>query len=283
MLRGLGSVAIAREDLERAEDLLGEALTLAPDAGTVWEAAGAANLLGTVAFTRGDYLEAIRRSEEALTVWRQLGDTGHASFALSSLAHATLAAGDHARAAATVREVLTQLTDGGDDTLRGDCFEAAAGLALAAADPLQAARLLAASDAVESRLGTPRRPAFQAMFELRLAAAQRSLTERAFAAALTEGRAASSAESTTNTLAVLDVIERPARARRHELTGPTALTRREREVLRLLVDGLSDKEIAAALGIVRYTASNHVTAIRDKLGAPSRAAVVAIAVREGLV
>ena len=47
--------------------------------------------------------------------------------------------------------------------------------------------------------------------------------------------------------------------------------------------GLSDKEIAAALGITRYTASNHVTAIRDKLGVPSRAAAAAIAVRDHLV
>ena len=61
------------------------------------------------------------------------------------------------------------------------------------------------------------------------------------------------------------------------------LTSRERDVLRLLVEGLSDKEIAAALGIARYTASNHVTAIRDKLGVSSRSAAVGIALRDSLV
>jgi DNA-binding NarL/FixJ family response regulator len=64
---------------------------------------------------------------------------------------------------------------------------------------------------------------------------------------------------------------------------PSPLTAREREVLRLLVEGLSDKEIAAALGIARATVSDHVSAIRAKLGVPSRAAASALAVRNGLL
>jgi LuxR family quorum sensing-dependent transcriptional regulator len=58
---------------------------------------------------------------------------------------------------------------------------------------------------------------------------------------------------------------------------------RERDVLRLLVGGMTDKEIAAALGIGRRTASSHVEAIRAKLDAPSRTAAVAIAMRDRLV
>jgi DNA-binding NarL/FixJ family response regulator len=61
------------------------------------------------------------------------------------------------------------------------------------------------------------------------------------------------------------------------------LSPRERDVLRLLAQGWSDKEIAAALGIGRRTASTHVAAIRAKLGAPSRSAAAAIAIRDGLV
>jgi DNA-binding CsgD family transcriptional regulator len=59
------------------------------------------------------------------------------------------------------------------------------------------------------------------------------------------------------------------------------LTPREREVLGLLTEGQSDKEIAAALGMARHTASHHVAAIRRKLGVASRSAVVALTVREG--
>jgi DNA-binding CsgD family transcriptional regulator len=65
-------------------------------------------------------------------------------------------------------------------------------------------------------------------------------------------------------------------------SGLAALTAREREVLRLVAIGRSDKEIAVALGITRYTASNHVINISSKLDAPSRAAVAALAVRDGL-
>jgi DNA-binding CsgD family transcriptional regulator len=54
-------------------------------------------------------------------------------------------------------------------------------------------------------------------------------------------------------------------------------------VLRLLVEGLSDKEIAAVLGIARATVSDHASAIRAKLGVPSRAAASALAVRSGLL
>ena len=61
------------------------------------------------------------------------------------------------------------------------------------------------------------------------------------------------------------------------------MSAREREVLRLLVEGASDSEIADRLFISRHTASKHVAAILDKLGAPNRTTAVAIAYRRGLV
>ena len=53
--------------------------------------------------------------------------------------------------------------------------------------------------------------------------------------------------------------------------------------MRLLVDGLSDKEIASVLGLSRRTVSSHVTTIRAKLDAPSRTAAAALAVRDHLI
>jgi DNA-binding NarL/FixJ family response regulator len=59
------------------------------------------------------------------------------------------------------------------------------------------------------------------------------------------------------------------------------LTARELEVLRLLVEGKSDRAIAEALFVSRHTAANHVASILGKLGVPARAAA-AWAVRRGL-
>jgi DNA-binding CsgD family transcriptional regulator len=60
------------------------------------------------------------------------------------------------------------------------------------------------------------------------------------------------------------------------------LTSREREVLRLLVAGRSNREIAAALFIAPKTASVHVSNILAKLGAASRGEAAAIAAAAGL-
>ncbi len=64
---------------------------------------------------------------------------------------------------------------------------------------------------------------------------------------------------------------------------PDQLTDRELDVLRLVVNGLRNKEIAAALGISENTVKFHLRNILDKLHAHSRAEAVARAVREGLL
>ena len=65
--------------------------------------------------------------------------------------------------------------------------------------------------------------------------------------------------------------------------GPDHLTDREVEVLRLVVAGLRNKEIAAELGISENTTKFHLRNILEKLHAGSRTEVAARAVREGLV
>ena len=67
-----------------------------------------------------------------------------------------------------------------------------------------------------------------------------------------------------------------------DLGRSAALTAREREVLRLLVAGRSNREIAAALFIAPKTASVHVSNILSKLGASSRTEAAAIAHQQGM-
>jgi DNA-binding CsgD family transcriptional regulator len=63
----------------------------------------------------------------------------------------------------------------------------------------------------------------------------------------------------------------------------TALTARESEVLRLVANGLGNKEIGAVLNISTHTAKYHVAAVLAKLDARSRTEAVTIGLREGLL
>ncbi|MFB6778991.1 MULTISPECIES: helix-turn-helix transcriptional regulator [unclassified Streptomyces] len=61
------------------------------------------------------------------------------------------------------------------------------------------------------------------------------------------------------------------------------LTERERQVLELLVDGLSNKQIGQALGVSEHVAKRSVAVVLSKLNCPNRTQAVAVALREGLV
>jgi DNA-binding NarL/FixJ family response regulator len=61
------------------------------------------------------------------------------------------------------------------------------------------------------------------------------------------------------------------------------LSPREREILRLLVDGCSNPEIADRLFISPATARTHVSNILGKLGVASRTEAAARAIRDALV
>jgi DNA-binding NarL/FixJ family response regulator len=61
------------------------------------------------------------------------------------------------------------------------------------------------------------------------------------------------------------------------------LTRREREVLELVVDGLANREIAADLGLSESTVRQHVGSILTKLDVPNRTAAAIRAVEQALI
>jgi len=92
-------------------------------------------------------------------------------------------------------------------------------------------------------------------------------------------RSASSGRSTLAAEAVQALIQPESVASACEVN----LTPREREVLALMVKGLTNPEIAERLVVSRSTAKAHVSNVLSKLGASNRAEAVALAVQNKLV
>lgn len=61
------------------------------------------------------------------------------------------------------------------------------------------------------------------------------------------------------------------------------ITGRELEVLRLILDGYRNKEIAGQLAIAETTVNFHIRNLTEKLGAKGRTHAVALALRRGLI
>ena len=80
-----------------------------------------------------------------------------------------------------------------------------------------------------------------------------------------------------------NVIERLAELSEASAQQADVLSEREREVLVLIAQGCTNKEIAAKLVVSPYTARNHVIRILNKLGLSRRSEAAAHAVRIGLI
>jgi NarL family two-component system response regulator LiaR len=80
-----------------------------------------------------------------------------------------------------------------------------------------------------------------------------------------------------------EAVESLIEAEAAEPTPGNDLTRRELEVLSLLVKGLSNPEIAGRLSISRATVKSHVSSILSKLGVSNRAEAIALAIEKKIV
>lgn len=91
-----------------------------------------------------------------------------------------------------------------------------------------------------------------------------------------QGGSPMSPKVASSVVALLAKLTKPA-------TQPMALSPREHDLLKLLVEGLTAKEIADRLGVSIHTTSTHTRNLFSKLGVHSRAAAVARALRDRLV
>jgi DNA-binding CsgD family transcriptional regulator len=236
-----------------------------------------------IAYYRGDHSAARAYLEEALAIRRDVGDAWSTAQTLYSLGLVARASGDHPRALALFKEALDAPQALGNVFSVAQYLSGAAGALAELGLLTAAARLLGAAQAAFDKVPSRLHPVEQAQVTRDIDALRAALGEPAFTLAWTGGGSLSLAQ------AVLEAIEARPRPKGNRpdtapgIAAPAAsLTRREREVAALIAQGLTNRQIAAALTITEGTAGSHVEHILAKLGFGSRAQVAAWAVAAGL-
>ena len=257
-------------ELERALVLFEQATTTTVQ---VW-AAYARSHRAIAAAWLGDQAQGLALYEEALAQSRATGSDGITMTILSDLAGWCIGLGETARARDLLQESLTIAAN------RRELWVVVAPLfSLALIDAIEgaaatAARRLGASHALVMLASLEVPSHIKERLDRATALASNALGDAAFAAMWEAGRA--------DPAAVIAAAAGQVSAAVGDDAAPYGLTGREREVLRLLTDGQTDKAIAETLFVTRRTASKHVAAILTNLGVDSRTAAVAVALRQGL-
>jgi DNA-binding CsgD family transcriptional regulator len=200
--------------------------------------------------------------------------------ALGTAAAAASERGGQALAARLYDETLGLWLDGNDGRGIAGTIAGIAGVARGRGQLERSARLLGAARALGDALGV-RFLAHHLYAERVLAATRARLDEATFAAAWTAGQAMTLDEAVAE---AREALATPPGDRHVAAIAPSdGLTPRERDVLRLLIKGCPDREIAEILYISPRTVQTHIARIFDKFGVNTRAEATAVAVRRGLV
>jgi DNA-binding CsgD family transcriptional regulator len=189
-----------------------------------------------------------------------------------------------ATAAANYAESLSLWQELGTQEGVVDVLAGVAELAATAGHPERAARLLAAAEALGEAVGYVVPAPERARYDRTKAELRASLEAVAFAREWAAGLTITLDEAVAEARVVLAEL-RVGMSVDAPVTPPVdgGLTPREREVLRLVVAGHSNPEIADALFLSRRTVTTHLTRIFAKLGVAGRAEAAVRAVRQGLV
>lgn len=295
----LGVCAIRAGEAAAAFPLLEDALSRAQALDAPHDAGMALYFLGMAAQAQGNDTEAAARYTEALDLLEAAGDirlAGERHFALAALLAqrgSLLAAVRHLRAGIEACKTLR------DRWLLSFGVRAVLTVVGGDGDMARRMRLLGAADALGHATGATvsaweRAHEDQGMVKLRewVALGEWTATYR-------EGRTLPAGEVITLLLRLLDevspdegsaplpdVADTPmvsATPAQPAAGGAGPLSTREHEVLRLVAQGLSSKDIGQQLFLSSSTVSHHLTAIFNKLGVNTRAQAVADAARRGLL
>jgi predicted ATPase/DNA-binding CsgD family transcriptional regulator/Tfp pilus assembly protein PilF len=288
ILHNLGNVATYERDFATARALYEEGLELCRDLGDNWGVATSLNNLGNVAYMQGDFASARSVYEEGLALIRELGDKFITATYLNNLGNVAYMQGDYAAARSHHLESLA-IKEAID--YKWGVAVSLAGLgevAVESGEPRVGARLLGASDALHEALGVHMEADDRIAYDRALASARARLGEEAFTAAWEEGKALRMEEAIALALqpltAGIDALP-PAPRSDQPRKSPSALselTAREIDVLRLVMVGLSNPEIAEHLSLSIFTVQAHLRSIFSKINVKTRAAAVHFAFEHSL-
>jgi DNA-binding CsgD family transcriptional regulator len=212
-----------------------------------------------VALARGDLTTARRLADEdvaAAAGWFMV-------HALTTRARVALAQKEPGQAERDAREALTRAAEMRAHLFVPDLLECLAGLTGAAGSHLEAARLFGAARAMRERIGVVRFKVYDAGYEASVEMARNALEETEFDAAWEAGSALSTDEAIT-------YAQRGRGERKRASSGWDSLTPTEIDVVRLVSEGLGNKDIATRLFISPRTVQTHLTHVYTKLGLASR-------------
>jgi predicted ATPase/class 3 adenylate cyclase/DNA-binding CsgD family transcriptional regulator len=197
---------------------------------------------------------------------------GYLSLALTARARVAIAQGESEQAASDAHDALTRAAEIEAHLGVPDILEVLAGLAGEEGNHHTAARLFGSAYGIRQRMGVVRFKVWDAAYEASVAAVRDALGEKDFHAAWAEGAALSTEEA-------IAYAQRGRGERKRPDSGWASLTPTERDVVRLVSEGLGNKDIATRLFVSPRTVQTHLTHVYTKLGLTSRVQLVQEAAR----
>jgi DNA-binding CsgD family transcriptional regulator len=227
-------------------------------------------LLAEVALARGDLVAAHSWAGEAVS-----SATGwHRVVSLTTRARVRIAEHELELAEQDAYGALARATDLKANLAIPDILECLGATACSGGSHPRSARLFGAAESIRRRMGAARFKVHDANHAAMVRTAREGLGDRGFEAAFAEG-------SALTTLEAIAYAQRGKGERRRPTMGWASLTPAEREVVRLVCDGLANKEIAIRLLVSPRTVQTHLTHVYTKLNLTSRVQLVQEASRHG--
>ena len=283
----LGHIADDRyHDPDRSIALLSESLDRFAAIGDAWGVAYTQRCLARlISIVPDDHDRATDLLREAATTFRTVGDPWNLGVTLHILGDMSREQRQWEIAIPAYQESLEQHWRERDVLGTTDALLRLAQILVELGDMTTAISFFACVEVHREGTGVLVREPVRIEYDQVLTHARSALDVKRFDTAWQAGRGMALADAVKTAL-TLDARkhEPPDRDRRAGAsTRKPSLSARELDVLRLIVDGHTDREIADTLSIGVRTVHTHVTSILNKLGVTSRTAAATRAVRDGLV